>query len=91
MVQDYNTFYNDTINTCQLFRPDLALERAKQRMKDEDPDTIQTKLLSLLSSLPISAEEINNVKKNSEAIVKMCKKHNNLHAYGKDWKLGFFD
>lgn len=63
-----------TVNTCQLFRPDLALERAKQRMKDEDPLTIQSQLLSLLSSLPVSEDEINGVKKNFEKIVKMYKK-----------------
>lgn len=65
-----------TINTCHLYNPEFALERAKQKMKDKDPETVQSQLLSLLSSTHATAEEINKVKQNSEKIVKMYKRLN---------------
>ena len=63
-----------TINTCHLYNTEFALERAKQRMKDEKPEAVRSQLLSLLSSSPATAEEINKVKQNSEKIVKMYKR-----------------
>lgn len=62
-----------TINTCHLYRTDLALERAKKRMETENPDTVRTQLLSLLSSLPISDEEKSKVLVNFGKIVKIYK------------------
>lgn len=62
-----------TVETCHLYRLDLALERAKMRMKKENPDTVQTQLLVLISTIPASAEEIKKVKENLKKIVKMYK------------------
>lgn len=62
-----------TINTCHLYNTEFALERAKQRMKEEDPDTVQSRLLYLLSSTNTAAEDIDKVKRDSEKIVKMYK------------------
>ena len=64
-----------TINTCHLYRTDLALERAKKRMETENPDTVRTQLLSLLSSLPISDEEKSKVLVNFGKIVKIYKQN----------------
>lgn len=63
-----------TINTCHLYNPAFALERAKHRMKEEDPDTVLSQLLSLLLSTNTASEEIDKVKRDSEKIVKMYKR-----------------
>lgn len=63
-----------TINTCHLYNTEFALERAKQKMKNEDPETVRSQLLSLLLSTHATEEELNKVKRNSEKIVKMYKK-----------------
>lgn len=63
-----------TVATCQLYRIELALERAKMRMKEENPDTVQAQMLVLLSTIPASEEEINKVKENLKKIVRMYKK-----------------
>lgn len=63
-----------TIDTCHLYRPELALERAKKRMETEKPETIRTQLLALLSILPISNEERNKTLENFEKIVEKYKK-----------------
>lgn len=62
-----------TIDTCQLFRPDLALERAKKKMETENPDTVRTQLLALLSSLPILDEEKSKALENFGKVVKIYK------------------
>lgn len=63
-----------TIDTCHLYRPELALERAKKRMETEKPETIRTQLLALLSILPISNEKKNKTLENFEKIVEKYKK-----------------
>lgn len=63
-----------TINTCHLYNPAFALERAKHRMKEEDPDTVLSQLLSLLLSTNTASEEIDKIKRDSEKIVKMYKR-----------------
>lgn len=63
-----------TIDTCHLYRPDLALERAKQRMVTENTDTVRTQLLALLSTICKSDEEKNKTLKNFEKIVDIYKK-----------------
>lgn len=63
-----------TIDTCHLYRPELALERAKKRMETEKPETIRTQLLALLSILPISNEGKNKTLENFEKIVEKYKK-----------------
>lgn len=63
-----------TVETCHLYRIDLALERAKMRMEKENPDTIQAQMLVLLSTIPASVEEINKVKENLKKIVRMYKR-----------------
>lgn len=63
-----------TVKTCHLYRIDLALERAKMRMETENPDSVQTQMLALVSKNPASAEEINKVKEILEKIVMMYKK-----------------
>ena len=62
-----------TIDTCKLFRPDLALERAKKKMESEKPDTVRTQLLALLSSSPIPDEEKSKALENLEKVVKIYK------------------
>lgn len=62
-----------TIKTCHLSRTELAEERAKQRMKEENPDTVLSQLLSLLSSTNTAAEDVDKVKQDLEKIVKMYK------------------
>ena len=63
-----------TIDTCHLYRPELALERAKKRMETEKTETIRTQLLALLSILPISDEGRNKTLENFEKIVDIYKK-----------------
>lgn len=46
-----------TIDTCHLYRPELALERAKQRMETENADTVRSQLLALLSTVCKSDEK----------------------------------
>lgn len=62
-----------TIDTCKLFRIDLALERAKKKMELESPDNVCTQLLALLSSLPICEEEKSKVLESLGKIVKIYK------------------
>lgn len=64
-----------TVETCHLYRIDLALERAQIRMEKENPDTIQAQMLVLLSTIPASAEEINKVQEKLKKIVRMYKKN----------------
>ncbi len=63
-----------TIDTCKLYRPDLALERAKERMEKENPDSVRSQLLSLLSSLPLSDAERTQTLVNFGKIVKTYKR-----------------
>lgn len=62
-----------TIDTCKLFRVDLALERAKKKMELESPDNVCTQLLALLPSLPIMDEEKSKALERFEKIVKIYK------------------
>lgn len=62
-----------TIDTCKLFMPDLALERAKIKMETDKPDTIRTQLLALLPSLPIGDKEKRKTLERFEKIVKIYK------------------
>ena len=64
-----------TIETCHLFRVDLALERAKQKMKEEDPDSVKCQLLSLLSTT-VTAEEMDKVRLSLEKMVEKYKRLN---------------
>lgn len=63
-----------TINTCKLYRPELALERAKQKMKTENPESVMTQMLSLLSTNSFSINELNEVQRRAEQIVRMYKR-----------------
>ena len=63
-----------TIKTCKLCRTDLALERAKKKMETDNPDSVRSQLLSLLSSLPISDAEITQTMVNFGKIVKIYKR-----------------
>lgn len=63
-----------TVETCHLYRIDLVLERAKMRMKEENPDTVLTQMLVLISKEPASEEEIKKVKEKLRKIVRMYKK-----------------
>lgn len=62
-----------TIDTCKLFRIDLALERAKKKMETDKPGTVRTQLLSFLSSLPIGDKEKRKTLERFEKIVKIYK------------------
>lgn len=63
-----------TIKTCHLYNLEFALERAKKRMEKENPDTVMTQFLVLLSTVTSPIEEMNKAKKNIKKIVEMYKK-----------------
>lgn len=63
-----------TIQTCHLYNLDLVLERAKTKMKNENPDSVKSQVLSLLSELPVPMEEENKILTNLEKVVKMYKR-----------------
>lgn len=63
-----------TIKTCHLYNPEFALERAKERMRTENPDTVMAQVLSLLVSTKLTAEEITKIRLNLAKIVKMYKR-----------------
>jgi len=62
-----------TIKTCHLYNLDFVLERAKMKMRDENPDTVRSQVLSLLSESPVPEEEEKRVLTNLEKVVKMYK------------------
>lgn len=62
-----------TVQTCHLYNLDLALERAKMKMEKENPDTVLTQLLSLLSAMAVSEGEMKRVLENFSKIVEMFK------------------
>lgn len=64
-----------TIDTCQLSRLDLPLERARRKMEKENPSAVMAQLLSLLSARQITQDEIKNIKRKIENIVKRYKSY----------------
>ena len=59
-----------TIETCQLSRIDLPLERARRKMEKENPDSIMKLLLSLLANNPTPDSVLKEAKEKIEKIVK---------------------
>lgn len=64
-----------TIDTCHLYSLNFVLERAKLRMQTEKPDSVQTQILSLLSSMPVSPSESKRFILHLQKIVKMYKQN----------------
>lgn len=62
-----------TITTCHLYNLEYALERAKQKMRTDNPETVMAQLLSLLQTTDSTAEEIARIKLNLVKIVNMYK------------------
>lgn len=61
-----------TINTCKLYRYDLAMDRARQKMKSDNPESIKSKILSLIDD----TETKDTLEKEIDAIINLYKQNN---------------
>lgn len=65
-----------TIETCNLYRTELAIERAKKKMEKNNPDSVKFQLLSLLSRVETLDDSKENLVKKIGQIVEMYKNKN---------------